>query len=547
MRKIDWLVILFIVVLSLVTLKDLFKTGYYTSHDGIHQVPRLYYFDQAILDGQIPPRWAGGLLNGFGYPLFIFSYHMPWFIAEPIHLIGFSIFDSIKITFILGFLLSGITMFYFQKILFGRFAAFIGTILYLFAPFRFSNIFVRGAIGDATLFIFPPLIFSALFKIREAKKINLVWLCIGSIALSGMVLSHAMVSMFYFLCVGLYVIYMFFLNKNKKIILASSMILLLLTFGLTAYYFIPSFWERNLTRFSEIMGPAHIGNKFISISQLIYSPWGYGTMDAYEGGMSFQIGIAQWFIALIALIVLIKSIIKWDKSKYSEGLFFLCIFILSIILMLKISLPFWKVIGDIAIVDFPWRILSLTIFSTSVLAGFVISVVRNKIFKFIIALILIVLAFYANRNHLRINQSLDWPLDFYLKLEKTTNTYDEYIPKWVRTEAIDNFTSKVESSIEKANIDIEKNKSNHLSFSIDAPSEGIVKINTVYYPGWQVFVNGKSADIKYDSGLIEFRVGEGRSNVISRFRETPLRQFSNLLTLTTIGFIIFCLVKYRKA
>jgi len=546
MRKIDWLIIFFIIVLSVFALRDLLKPGYFTSHDGIHQVPRLYYFDQAIRDGQIPPRWAGGLLDGFGYPLFIFSYQMPWFIAEPIHLLGFSIFDSIKLTFILGFLFSGITMFYLQKLLFGRFAAFVGTIIYLFAPFRFSNIFVRAAIGDATIFIFPPLLLLALLKIKERKQINLIWISLGAIALSGMLLSHAMVAVFYFLCFALYIFYTILLSHNRKIIFTSSIILLLLAFCLSGYYLIPSFWERNLTRFVEIMGPVHIGNKFISLSKLIYSPWGYGTVDAYEGAMSLQVGIAQWFVAFIAAIILIKSIIKKGKAKYSDGIFFLCIFILSIILMLKISLPFWKVLSNIVIVDFPWRILSLTVFSVSILAGFAISMVHSKVFKFVIALIFLTLAFYANRNHLRINQSLDWPLDFYLKLEKTTNTYDEYTPKWVQSEAIKKFTTKVESAITGAKINIDKNKSNYLSFVFDAPADGVVRINTVYYPGWQVFVDGKRTEVSYGSGLIEFQVKKGKSKVVSQFTETPLRQFSNLLTAAAIGFIILSFMKYKK-
>ena len=175
MRKIDWLVVIFIILTSLITLRDLFKPGFYTSHDGIHQIVRFYYFDQSLREGQIPPRFAGGLLNGFGYPLFIFSYHLPWLIAEPLHLAGLSIFDSIKMTFLLGFIFSGIAMYFFQKAIFGTLAAFVGTTLYLFAPYRFSNIFVRAAIGDATSFIFPPIIFLALYKIKHSLTDKRKW------------------------------------------------------------------------------------------------------------------------------------------------------------------------------------------------------------------------------------------------------------------------------------------------------------------------------------------------------------------------------------
>ncbi|KKS45471.1 MAG: hypothetical protein UV09_C0037G0003 [Candidatus Gottesmanbacteria bacterium GW2011_GWA2_42_18] len=85
MKKIDWLILLFILVASAFTLKDLYKPGFYTSHDGPHQIVRFYYYDQLLREGQFPPRWVGGLNYGFGYPLFIFSYHLPWVLAEVFH------------------------------------------------------------------------------------------------------------------------------------------------------------------------------------------------------------------------------------------------------------------------------------------------------------------------------------------------------------------------------------------------------------------------------------------------------------------------------
>ena len=90
MKKIDLIIIVFFVAASLFTLKSLFQPAFFTSHDGVHQVVRLYYYDQAIRDGQIPPRFVSDLLNGYGYPLFNFSYHLPWLIALPFRFAGFS-------------------------------------------------------------------------------------------------------------------------------------------------------------------------------------------------------------------------------------------------------------------------------------------------------------------------------------------------------------------------------------------------------------------------------------------------------------------------
>src|SRR3989338_7146703 len=101
MKKTDVLVLFFLVISSLFTLKDLFLPGFYTSHDGPHQVVRAYYYHELIQEGQFPPRYVGMLNYGFGYPLFIFSYHMPWLIAELFRFLGFGVIPAIKMTFLL--------------------------------------------------------------------------------------------------------------------------------------------------------------------------------------------------------------------------------------------------------------------------------------------------------------------------------------------------------------------------------------------------------------------------------------------------------------
>ena len=548
MKKIDWIILAVITIFSIFILKDLYKSGFYTSHDGPHQVVRLYYFDQAVRDGQIPPRWVGGLLNGFGYPLFIFSYHFPWFIAESMLLLGLSIIDSIKMTFLIGFILSGFTMYFFQKEVFGRLAAISAVTVYLLAPYRFSNIFVRAAIGDATIFIFPPLLFLSVYKLKTTNNKVWMWISLAAVSIAGMLLSHAMVFLLFFLAYFMYFVWSFILSKKRILILRNYITSTFLGFCLAGYYFIPSFIERNFTKFESIMKSTFVGNTFLNLKELIYSPWGYGMMHAKEGGMSFQVGITQWIVVVLSGLLIIYYLVKKDKRNnkhITEAGFYLIIFILSIILMLPISLPFWKMISDFVIVDFTWRILPVTIFSTAVLAGFVISKIRFHVF---IALFILLAALYTNRNHIRINKSLDWSIPFYLKLEKTTNSYDEYTPKWVGSEIVDKPPkNKIEFSSRKAEIRIIKESSNLLDFTINSDERGMVKVNTLYYPGWNATVNSQKTQINSDAGLINIPVDAGASHIILKFGETPLRLASDLVTLSAIFFLIYKIFKnYNK-
>lgn len=549
MKRIDWLIILFLIIFSVFTLKDLFlHPGFYSSHDGIHQVIRLYYFDELVHDGQIPPRWVGGLLNGFGYPLFNFSYQIPWMIAEPFVLLGFSIFDSIKLTFLIGYILSGIFMYYYQKEVFGRWPAVVGTILYLYAPYRFSNIFVRGAIGDATSFIFPPLLFLSLFKLKNPDKKVYFWVGLGAIAFSGILLSHAMVFFFYILSITVYILFSLIFLKQKKIFILSAFSLVVLGFAISAYYFIPSLIERDWTQFSSIMGPAFIGNTFVSLRNLFYSPWGYGTIDAKEGAMSLQVGFAQWStfsLSLISIgILLVKKKFQEKNTHLFEAVTFVILFIASIFIMSPASLFLWKIMSNFIVIDFTWRVLSITVFSASVLAGFVASRMNKYL---IISLFIVILAIYSNRNHLRINQTLDWPLDLYLKLELTTNSSNEYVPKWVNMAIVKNkLTQKVEYTDNEADIILLGNRSNYINFVLNAKKQGLAKINTVYYPGWKVWVDGKTREIIHDpSGFMEINFLPGKYDVVAKFTETPLRQFSNLLTVLSFVFTTYLLAKFK--
>ncbi|MBI4990760.1 hypothetical protein HZB96_01565 [Candidatus Gottesmanbacteria bacterium] len=57
-------------------------------------------------------------------------------------------------------------------------------------------------------------------------------------------------------------------------------------------------------------------------------------------------------------------------------------------------------------------------------------------------------------------------------------------------------------------------------------------------------MDGKEEGIDYSNGLIEFKVGEGRKNVVARFTETPLRMISNFITAATL--VLFFLPQLRS-
>ena len=123
--------ILLLTVVGLIGTKALLQPGFFSSHDGEHQLIRQYVFDRAIKAGHFPPRFDRQLQNHLGYPLFTFTYQLPFWLGEPFVLAGVSIPDAVKIVFILTYIASGLTMYLFAQERWGRLAGGLAAFLYL--------------------------------------------------------------------------------------------------------------------------------------------------------------------------------------------------------------------------------------------------------------------------------------------------------------------------------------------------------------------------------------------------------------------------------
>lgn len=537
-----WLLFLLIIGIAIFAMRALIHPGFYTSHDGWHQVARLYHFDQALADGQFPPRWSGRLLNGFGYPLFIFSYQMPWLIAEPLVLLNFSIFDSIKFVFLITYVFSGITMFIWIRKMWGNWAGFVASFIFLFTPYRFVNIFVRANIGEAVSFMFFPLIFWSLHKISQKKSI--FPLIIGSLSIAGMLLSHIMVVFLFFIPALLLFLYYLRVTKQKKLFIGQTLLMGMLGFGLSAYYLLPAIVYKPITVFKDMYQGLY-QNHFTSLTKLIYSPWGVSAIGT-AGEMSRQVGIVIWISAGITILFIVWKLIRRTKLLFKD--YFVCIllfgFFWSILLMQKISLPVWKIIESQALIDFPWRFLAVTTLFGSVLAGFVISNIRSKKILALVAFCFIFSSWYTNRNHQRVNQYTEIPLSLYIASETTTNTDDEYLPQWVSREQ----TKKEHPLIQIDGTILSKNQTtNSLLFEYEALKNQSVKVHHMYFPGWKGFLDNQPLLVnKSDYGGMQLNLLEGKHIVSLKYQPTSIMKIGEIITLISGLVCVILLLKKTK-
>ncbi|MBU1999443.1 MAG: hypothetical protein KKE64_08140 [Candidatus Omnitrophica bacterium] len=156
--------VLLILLIGLFFSIPLLSNNFYVTHDGQAQVVRIAAYYQAIIDGQIPPRWAGNLNYQHGLPTLSFFFPLEGYLGTVFHLIGFSFQDSYKILMIGSFLFSPVFFFFFLNKLFKKEVAFVGAILYGLAPYHFLDVYVRGQLAEMLALMFAPLLFLIIEK-----------------------------------------------------------------------------------------------------------------------------------------------------------------------------------------------------------------------------------------------------------------------------------------------------------------------------------------------------------------------------------------------
>ncbi len=498
--KRHWLKIFILFAIGLYAMRTFWGPYFYDGHDSQAHIVRLQQFDKAIKSGQIPPRWAPDLYAGRGYPVFIFAYPLPYFIAEGLHFSGFSLAVSLKLTFVLAYLASLLGMYFL--------AGFTGAILWGIAPYMFVKILITGSLGVVVAFAFIPWFF---FAVKQKR-----WPAAG-ILLALWIMSHP----------GKLVIFspaliLFFLKDTKH--WRQWLIVGLLALGLSSWYFLPANLELPYTHFKEYV-QNNYQNDFVPFSRLLYSKWGTNAPGWGANPLSQQVGIAQWLAVVLGLIF-------WRRLWP-----YLSVFALSIFLMLKQSQFIWDLPTPLRDVGTPWRFLSLAIFSSALIGSQAIRLIKPHILKIVAAGLLVGLALYGNRNHMRINDTRVYDQSFFDNYTGVATGWNEHLPIWVKDVDYD----KPGQRLEVINGDCEID-----ALKINCRGESNLKLNTLYYPGWHLYIDGQETAIEpTDNGLIGFTAPAGEHVITTSFNDTPLRKVSKMITVASI--IIFITLWTKKS
>lgn len=514
----------------------------FTFHDET-QAARVQQFVVNLKNLQIPPRIAPDFSFKLGYPIFNHYAPFSYWITSFMHLVGISVIDSLKLSFLLAIIISLISMFLLLRIFFGFYQSLLASTLYASSPWLAVEIFIRGNLAETWFIALLPLAFWALYKNSVSKSPRFFILTV--FILSFILTSHNVLSIVF---VPIIILYIFLLSnkKNNYIALASA-------FLLSSYFFLPAIIELPLTYAGEVAKNNHYAGDLLCLWQLWTTPsWGYGgSIPGCQDGMSFMLGKPQILIGLVGIIFLFFRIYSQKKDRFIFGLFILLL-VSSIYFSTYLSTFISNILSPfLSFFQFPWRLLSFALFGICFVSAAIQIPERLKRFSFIFFVLSVVIIFYNSKffvKDLMTNERFnkDYLSQIYIE-RMVAFKVAEYVPRTVDFRNWFKYESKIKDetlydglfihSLDKKEVIIISNSTFN---KLASTSSEKILLNISYMPYWKIYVdNSLYFPTKLDKlgrPIIELIKP---SNIRVKYEQTNVEKVGNTVSIVTLLILIF--------
>jgi len=486
------LFLLLAVVVSIPSVAGLMHPGFPLTDDGNWMIIRFSSFYEELINGQFPVRFLTRLNNGYGYPVADFLYPLFMYLGVPIHVLGFSFVDTVKIIFGGSVIASALFSFLWLRKIFGNIESLVGSVVYTIFPYHLWNVYKRGSVGEVLALSIVPFI---LWQI-ERKNLFLT-----SVGLALLIVSHNTLALLFLPVIIGYMII-------KKINFRYQVLSMLLGLGLGAFFWIPAIYDLQYTVFNKTE-VSNYKEYFINYSNVS-------------------------LMGPIFFLAIFSGIFTFFKKKTKLFTYFFAFTILVFLITIPLSDFLWKSLLS-NFVQFPFRLISVIILGVAFIASYQISIVQNKT-KLIYSFVFIIVSFYSAQNFFYPSTFQNYPDSFYSTNQATTTVKNEYMPKWVKEISASIYAEKLEVIDGDGKVQNLFNNGNKISFNIFSPTDNEIQINTVYFPGWKVKIDDREVPISYSNsnGLIRFKIPQGSHMIRVSFSETSVRVLSDVISIGSI-------------
>lgn len=550
-QLVDYSIILGVALLAT---SPMMQTYLYNGDDLCYHLARLEGLKDGILDGQIPVNILPDSLKNHGYLNAMYPY-LFLYIGALLRICRVSLALSYKVLIFLANLGAAVSAYVAVKSMIrSRRSVILAVVLYTLMPYRFTNIFSRGDLGEILALVFWPLVIAGLYHVILGDRRKWYYLVIGfSGAFQSHILSVAFVAV---VCVITALVYAGRIIRDKRYVeigKAAGLSILLNVWYLVpfmTYYFMEDICKDSL-RWSSYF------EQSINLSNLTQS------LSLYNK-QYFSLGLALLGCLGIGIIYLLceKRSSKSDLDGYLLYLLIMgCIFTFMTTGYFPnrtlLANDFFKNMATM--VQFPWRFLGpasacmVFVGAIGLSRSEILKSYRNIIFALLIGLnLLVVISVPTDNNHMPYdNPEASASKGHESKLAANIGLF--YPHEWRLDGASDErlTSSVITSDMNSITIYDYQKKGTKAAVSYSATTDnGYIELPVLSYLGYRACdENGKTVEIRRgDAARIRLAVqGDGTEHCIYvRYGPVPAFVIANIISAVTIIGCIWHLCRLRK-
>jgi hypothetical protein len=241
-------------------------------------------------------------------------------------------------------------------------------------------------------------------------------------------------------------------------------------------------------------------------------------------------------------------VVCWRKTRRFPALIsvFSVVIVVCLFMIHPDSAWIWDRIGPLAYLQFPWRLLILISFCTSILAGAALLLVRSGKPRVILWSVLVALVAVVNVGWFRPERFLDVTQSDLLSGPgwDTLRLYAiwDFLPRSAMVAPQQPSTGAVTQVSGTSDITHVAQGSDWLRFEATSPTPAVVQLNVYDFPTWSVTLDGQPISYTHDAstGLLSVGLPAGTHTLDAHLQNTPVRTLGNLVTL--IALILLAVV-----
>lgn len=556
----DILIFLFLVVVSIIFSRPLLSNRVLFTHDGTFHVSRIIGTQFSMEEGQFLPTITSKWMNNFGYswnlfypPLFAYIGVLvkPFFVTYTKTLYSIVFYLSIIACLSMYYLVLEITK--------RKKAALITSIIYISAPYRITNVFVRMALGEVITMSFLPVLFLGLYNLLKGNGKRHYLITVGAVVI---LLSHnisSVITLFIAIAFGLFNIK----EVVKKDIIRKLLINCFFIVSITMFFFVPLFESKQYTNYavfdsSFMTSNEEMHKQSIHLKQLFVDNFKYERAFSIDdekdhtSEMNFSLGYPI-IISLVMCPYVFYRLIR-EKRAINTQLYFIMMGCVCVYLT-TFYFPWDKMPRAVTFLQVPYRFLTPAVFLLSVQAGMSISYIEDKMNLYHVFAAMILLIIYTYPYF--INLSYDDLATEYPMLVDSTSFLAcanfEYLPY----EARKNFDDLCQRNNEVIKLKgeakiVDYYKENvKMSFEIkdNSNEDLILELPYTNYIGYKIELNGQKINIEESPrGLIQISIPGGKNGQISvSYPGTNAMNITKTVSiLSTVLFIVYVAIINTK-